>query len=113
MIKGSDSKLKNSKKGTRSGRKPKVKIENPSATAEEMIIKASDAKQKASDVKNPTGRKSEGFSFRKTKIHPQLRKTKAKIHPQRWKIKTNHLPIPTCFQMRLRAVIELDQKWIT
>ena len=65
--------------------------------------------KKASDVKNPTGRKSEGFSFRKTKIHLQLQKTKAKIHPQWWNIKTNHLPIPACFQMRLRAAIELDQ----
>ena len=96
---------------TRIGGKPKVKNRKPIHNGERKDHKSFRCQAKERPTrKNLAGQKSKGFSFRKTKNHPQLRKIKAKIHPQRWKIKTNHLPIPACFQMRLRAAIELDQK---
>ena len=92
----------------RSGENRKSQIENPSATAEEKIIKASDAEPKSVRRKKPNGSKVRGFFFLQSKNCPQLWKTKAKTHPQLRKTKTTHLPIPASFQMRLRAAIGPD-----
>ena len=68
MIKGSDSKLKSNRKNHSDREKTKSqKIENPSATAEEKIIKASDAKQKSVRREKPNGSEVGRFFFLQNK----------------------------------------------
>ena len=77
MIKGSESKLKSSRKNHSDREKTESKkIENPSTTVEEKIIKASDAKQKSIRREKPNELEIGRFFF------PQNKKPSATAEDQ-------------------------------